>query len=161
MYGIHFGPYMSLDGLLSLVLMFYPCFFMVLERLHFYLVFFSCFGLLFLHTLGFVFGFHFCALLPRKIHLFLQNIVSYDAWHTACACGNPINSQKIHLLLNTISPRSTNFSKNLGSPPRAQPRIFKNLGRPQRAQPRNFKNLGHPSFSEFLCFFWCSFLWFF
>ena len=63
-----------------------------------------------------------------------------------CGGGSPINSQKIHLLLNTISPRSTNFSKNLGSPPRAQPRIFKNMGHPQRAQPRHFKNLGpHPT----------------
>ena len=33
-----------------------------------------------------------------------------------CGGGSPINSQKIHLLLNTISPRSTIFSKNLGSP---------------------------------------------
>ena len=52
-----------------------------------------------------------------------------------CGGGSPINSQKIHLLLNTISPRSTFFSKNLGSPPRAQPRIFENMGYPQRAQP--------------------------
>ena len=72
MHGIHFGLYMLLDGLLRVVLMFYPCFFMVLEHLHFTSCF-ACSGILFLHTLGLVFGLHFCRLLPRKIHLFTKH----------------------------------------------------------------------------------------
>ena len=88
-----------------------------------------------------------------EINQRLRSISSLDfgdiIWHNegmTCVGGSPINSQKIHLLLNTTSPRSTNFSKNLGSPPMAQPRIFKNLGHPQRAQPRHLKNLGpHPT----------------
>ena len=55
--------------------------------------------------------------------------------------GAPSTVRK-SICLNTKSPSSTNFSKYLGSPQRAQPRIFKNLGHPQKAQPRHFKNLG-------------------
>ena len=98
----------------------------------------------------------FASLLLLGIHCFLrtgellavtaESLLVSAKTGIVCVGGSPINSQKIHLLLNTTSPRSTNFSKNLGSPPMAQPRIFKNLGHPQRAQPRHLKNLGpHPT----------------
>ena len=48
---------------------------------------FSCFGLLFLHTLGFVFGLHFCALLPRKIHLFTKHRKLRCMAYSLCARG--------------------------------------------------------------------------
>ena len=34
---------------------------------------FSCFGILLLHAFGLVFGLHFCAFLPSKMHLFTKH----------------------------------------------------------------------------------------
>ena len=56
--------------------------------------------------------------------------------------GAPLTVRKAICYLNTISPRSTNFSKNLGYPQRAQPRIFKNLGHPPNSPAKTFQNLG-------------------
>ena len=84
MHGIHFGLYMLLDGLLSVVLMFYPCFFhgfgtpTFLPRVFHVLA--SCSSILWVLFLVFIFVNFY-----RVKFTFLQNIVNYDAWHT---CGS-------------------------------------------------------------------------
>ena len=50
--------------------------------------YFPCFGILFLHTFGLVFGLHFCTLLPSKMHLFTKHrklrCIAY-IWVFTCA----------------------------------------------------------------------------
>ena len=58
-------------------LMFYPCFFIVLEHLHFYLAFFMFWHPYLILFLVFIFV---CFYLVKCT--FLQNTVNYDAWHT-------------------------------------------------------------------------------
>ncbi len=61
--------------------MFYPCFFMLLEHLHFYLVFLhvlaSCSSMILVLFLALIFVHFYLVKLT-----FLQNIVNYDVWHT-------------------------------------------------------------------------------
>ena len=59
-----------------------------------------------------------------------------------CGGGSPANSRNAICYLNTISPRSTNFSKNLGYPQSAQPRILQHLGHPPNSPAKTFQNLG-------------------
>ena len=98
------------------LLMFYPCFFMVLEHLYFYLIFsmfwhpvapyfWSCFWSSFLYTFYLV----KCT--------FLQNIVNYDAWHT---CGSlPVAGAALESCFDVL----TVFFHGFGTPT-FLPRVF-------------------------------------